>query len=144
MKKIAMLILVSALLACGNGEENVVDGHRVVISTFEDNSPQVVYYYNKAEGDRTKVAEEEYFPNGQLKLKGSYKNGQKHGTWTAWFDDGKKWSENEFAEGVNHGNSTVWFDNGVMRYSGQYNMGEKVGTWNYYNDRGEVVVSRNH
>ena len=41
----------------------------------------------------------EYWPNGQKKEEGTYKDGKKDGLWTYWYENGRKRSEGTFKDG---------------------------------------------
>lgn len=79
---------------------------------------------------------QEFYDNGALKIEGKKVNGKRHGQWTSYYPDGKKWSETTFDNGVKSGPTRSFYENGMMRYSGQYKNDEKAGTWNFYNDAG--------
>ncbi|MDX1350544.1 MAG: hypothetical protein R3279_09865 [Putridiphycobacter sp.] len=84
--------------------------------------------------------QEQYYPNGQLKMSGKLNNnGQKEGIWISYFENGKKNSESNFKNGVNDGYSMVWYPNGNVRYFGDYKDGKKVGDWTFYNEEGVFI-----
>ncbi len=85
------------------------------------------------------LKQEIYYPNGLVKMRGETINGNKHGLWTAYFENGGIWSKNEFDHGVSHGSSIVFHKNGLTYYSGTYTNGEKSGEWSYYTEQGEMV-----
>ena len=80
----------------------------------------------------------EYYPQGQLKIKGLIQNGKKEGLWTAYYPSGIKWSESEYQNGNLSGNTTAWFENGFMRYQGRYDNNKRTGVWVFYNKDGSV------
>ena len=49
-------------------------------------------------------------------IRDSYKNGQKHGSWTWWYDNGQK------------------------KYQGNYDNGKKSGEWFEWESNGELVI----
>ena len=57
-----------------------------------------------------------YYPNGQLKIEGNYKDGKEDGFWTVWYENGKKKAE------------------------GNYKNGDQVGKWTIYNEDGSVKL----
>jgi antitoxin component YwqK of YwqJK toxin-antitoxin module len=84
--------------------------------------------------------QEQYYPNGELKMSGKLNNnGQKEGIWISYFENGKKNSESNFKNGVNDGYSMVWYPNGNVRYFGDYKDGKKVGDWTFYNEEGVFI-----
>ncbi len=90
------------------------------------------------------IKEEVFYPSGVLKMRGETINGKKHGSWTAWFENGGIWSKSEFDHGVSNGSSTVFHGNGLTFYTGTYTNGEKTGEWSYYDEQGELVKKVNY
>ncbi len=87
----------------------------------------------------------EYYPNGQLRITGELNNdGKKEGTWTSYFENGKKNSESVFKDGINNGYSMVWYPNGNIRYFGDYLEGRRSGSWTFYNEEGEVTKKESY
>ena len=54
----------------------------------------------------------ELFNNGNKKLEGSYKNGEKNGKWTVWYENGQKGSEITYKNGKLDELWTQWNENG--------------------------------
>ncbi len=80
-----------------------------------------------------------HYPNGNKKLTGQYRNGERHGVWTSWYKDGSIKSELRFRNGKRHGFYKTWYRNGKIRYEGQYHHGERTGTWKYYEKNGDLI-----
>jgi len=81
----------------------------------------------------------DYYSNGKEKMKGILKDGQRHGLWQAWYENGNLWSEAEYSNGINDGLSITYFENGKKRFEGKYEQGKKVGSWIYYDELGNQV-----
>lgn len=75
-----------------------------------------------------------YYPSGQIKLKGTTKDGKKEGVSYAYYESGKKRKENNWENDIQVGQTTYWFENGVIEYKGQLKEGKEDGEWKYYND----------
>ncbi|WP_162903183.1 toxin-antitoxin system YwqK family antitoxin [Taibaiella koreensis] len=75
-----------------------------------------------------------YYPDGQVKLKGTTKDGKKEGVSYAYYESGKKRKENNWKNDIQIGKTTEWFENGVIDYKGQLKDGKEDGKWKYYND----------
>ena len=90
------------------------------------------------------IAEEIFYPSGELKMSGKTLAGEKHGEWTAYFKNGGIWSRNVFDKGVQNGPSTVYHSNGMLYYSGNYEAGERVGEWIFYDDDGKLAKKLNY
>lgn len=99
---------------------------------------------------------EEYYLNGKLKSKGSFKNGKKYGKWEYYFTTGKteqkgtydangrftgEWNwyyengnllrKEEFRKGIEDGELEEYSRDGVLISKGEFFDGEKEGEWFY-------------
>ena len=86
---------------------------------------------------RTKYRE--IYDNGQVKMDGWMMNDKRVGLWIAYYENGVRWSENEFRDGFKEGKSVTYYPNGIMRYRGHYIEDIKAGTWQFYDENGKVV-----
>ncbi|MCH2224371.1 MAG: hypothetical protein MK066_06330 [Crocinitomicaceae bacterium] len=88
----------------------------------------------------------EYHPGGkQVKFEGMQDDqGERHGTWTYYNEQGKQISSTEFYHGIKHGLSIVKYPNGVIHYTGNYKDGEQVGIWTTYDQQGNRLSSKNY
>ncbi len=75
-----------------------------------------------------------YHPNGQIKIKGTKKDGKMQGVSYVYYENGKKRKENHWENDVQIGETICWFENGNIDYKGQIKEGEEDGEWKYYND----------
>ncbi len=112
-----------------------------VQNTWEDGSPKEVFIYEVKEGQKYKVGYRNHHANGQVYVEGYFKNNRRTGTWTAYFENGMKQSENQYKKGYNHGASKVWFPNGKIRYQGSYTNNVKTGEWQYYKEDGSIATT---
>jgi antitoxin component YwqK of YwqJK toxin-antitoxin module len=111
-------------------------------------------------------AYEEFYPSGQLKMKmnvakglvdgqvylyfsngvtneiRSYKEGEMHGQWITWNEQGQKIAEAEYYDGLKHGKWYVWNDEGVLLYDMSYNHGARSGTWKMFDHTGALVSEK--
>ena len=81
----------------------------------------------------------EYYQNGNIKLRGSYKNGKRDGDWSYFYENGKLWSMGEYTEGIRNGLSNVYYETGVLRMEGNYRNNKRSGPWKFYNESGKLV-----
>lgn len=154
---ISMLAILLAVLAmAGCGEKKVVDVSKLIERDglkFEINS-------EKPFTGRTI----EYFPNGQKKYEGEYRDGKPEGKWAFWYKNGQKWTEFECRDGKPDGKSTTWYENGQKKSEGErrngidegegkgwYENGQKsfvgemrdgtpvMGTWTQWDENGKVI-----
>ena len=61
------------------------------------------------------------YDNGQLKLKGTLRNGIESGTWTEWHENGQKKSERSFLNGIPLGTWKEWDKNGKLTKEKKWN-----------------------
>ena len=125
MKKWILFLLWVNIMACNTstGEMN---------SKEENSQPQ-----------RTVEEIVDYYPNGLKKVEGKLINGEKHGHWIFYYDNGFMWSEGMFKYGIREGFSVVYYKDGRKRMKGQYENDQKVGPWTFWNDQGEFVETIN-
>ena len=81
---------------------------------------------------------EDYFDNGQLKSKGSYKNGIKDGIWEDYFYNGKLESKGSYKNGIKEGIWEYYWDNGQLGSKGSYKNGKLDGYWEDYGGNGKL------
>lgn len=110
-----------------------------VISYWPDGKMQKVYFYERQGDLREKVLEERYYENGRKEMHGEFKDGKRHGEWTYWFQDGRKWTESRYENDLRIGKAIIWRESGYKNYEGSYSNGKPHGTWTFY----DVDGSRN-
>lgn len=108
-----------------------------------------------------------YFPNGQIKFKGGYLQGERNGQWIRFFEDGTIYQiesyikdviqsrfvyfENGFLQEVNFyennlpsGSWLFFHENGSLIELQQWLAGKKEGTWVNYYENGKIAVEENY
>jgi hypothetical protein len=81
---------------------------------------------------------EEYYDNGILESKGSYKNDIRDGIWEYYRGDGQLESKGSYK---NDKKDRIWeyyYDNGKLSYKRSYKNGIRDGIWEYYYDNGKL------
>ena len=58
--------------------------------------------------------------SGGKEEQGGYKNGEKHGLWTEWYDNENVKSRGTYDEGIMNGKWTFYFENGVKEKEGTF------------------------
>ncbi|MCX7863249.1 MAG: hypothetical protein N2449_09685 [Bacteroidales bacterium] len=91
-----------------------------------------------AQGKRDTIQKTEYYPNGKVRVKGSFKNNLRHGEWIYYFDNGNIWSQGTFNEGKSHGTFTIYNKDGSLFMKSSYNNGKPDGKWLFY-DKNKLV-----
>ena len=79
----------------------------------------------------------EAYPNGNLKIKGDLVKGTRQGKWTAYYEDGKVWSENNYIDGKKNGETKSFYPNGNLRFLGHYKNDKRTNQWFFYNKNGQ-------
>lgn len=140
--KNTMLLIITLIslnfLGCTPGLEEVVS------ESYADGTPKVVKYFSGEGKSKTMVKEAFYYPDGQVRMVGEYKEGAKHGHWISYYNNGNKWSEGFYNEGINDGKTTTWHENGQKYYEGAYKNGERSGTWKFWDENGEFLKEINY
>ena len=78
-------------------------------------------------------------PDGRVKMKGSMRNGKRHGVWTSYHPGGATQSKADYVDGVQQGASVVYHPNGQVYYIGDYLNGVQVGEWRFFDEGGTLV-----
>jgi len=53
-------------------------------------------------------------------------------------------AEANYTDGEKHGIWLIWDENGVLRYEMEYTLGIKSGIWKMYNEMGELVSQKDY
>ncbi len=85
----------------------------------------------------------EYYKNGNLKLKGVFKNGERHGDWSYFYENGKLWSWGEYQDGKRNGVGSVYYENGVLKMEGNYLNDKRSGLWKFFDKKGKTIKEVN-
>lgn len=134
------ILIFSILLIAGCSEPKLFES---VESTHEDGTPKIVKYYNN-ESKEVLLKEVRYWENGNKSMEGAYKNGNRNGTWTAWYKDGTLWSTGEYEDGVENGLKSVFHENGQKYYEGHIKSDKRVGIWKFWNKEGNLLKEINY
>lgn len=118
------------LISCG-GESKNEEIKKDTVATHTEK-------YNPAKG-MSEGMNITYYPNGQLKMKGEVLQGKRHGIWTTWYENGMKWSENEYNLGALDGKTVSYYKNGQVHYIGYYRGDKKNGKWTFFDEQGTMT-----
>ncbi|MDD4603700.1 MAG: hypothetical protein PHF97_07825 [Bacteroidales bacterium] len=113
--------------------------HKVVDETYPDGSPKRVCIYKGKGESRELIKETTYYSNKQAQMEGSYKDNQRNGVWSYWYENGKLWSQGTFVNGKSDGKRTAYFENGKVRYEGNYKEDMRVGKWRFFDENGRLL-----
>ena len=79
-----------------------------------------------------------YHYNGQLWMKGDYKDGKEDGPWVYYHDNGQLSSEGDYKDGKQDGPWVYYHENSQLWMKGDLKDGKKDGPWVVYHDNGEL------
>jgi len=109
---------------------------REVIDTYPDGTTRTMHFYRETDTGRELYKLEEFYDNGIKRVEGYYRDGERHGRWSSWHDNGKVWSVGNYSEGRLDGKQTVYYPNGKKFYEGRYEDGLRKGLWRFWNEQG--------
>ncbi len=134
MKNLRYLILILPfwIISCNTTPVEVVE------DTYADSTARTVRYY-KNESKEILLKEVLFYENGQKKMEGAFKDGERTGQWSYWYADGKLWSQAVYKVGIENGLSSVWHNNGQKYYEGNLKMGERIGLWKFWDEEGALI-----
>ncbi|MEK9696512.1 MAG: hypothetical protein VW270_12145 [Candidatus Poseidoniales archaeon] len=72
------------------------------------------------------------------KVQGSLKNGEFHGPYVDYWDNGKLWSKGTYKDGKEEGPWVTYYKNGQLWGKGTFKDGKKEGPWVWYRKDGTV------
>ncbi len=73
-----------------------------------------------------------WYPNGQLKMKGNFVDGQRDGLFAWWHANGQRQIAGEFRDGKKHGRWTWWYENGIKAVEGNFSDDMPQGIWSWW------------
>ena len=121
MNKLILLLLTILLASCGSAEKEEKVGEN--FENVEIPVKDVVEHYD----------------NGIVKIRGKERDGKRIGKWESFYENGYKWSENNYKSGYRDGPTIVYYKNGMMRYDGRYYNDERTGIWQFYDSTGVLI-----
>mgnify|MGYP003315350131 CR=1 FL=1 len=80
----------------------------------------------------------EYWPNGNKRAAGSYKDKKLNGLYTTYYKNGRKKSEVIYEFGERNGPHTSWHENGQKSLEGVFKGGKPEGTTRSYHKNGRI------
>jgi len=134
--RLFLLLTLAALAgACGRRVESWPNGAR--------RSEGPLDWSGRREGEWSS-----WYPDGELRERGSFREGRREGLWRQWYASGQKHSEGlrRWDEGarasLREDPWRFWFENGQLRGEGRYERGLPVGEWRWWTDLGSLDVGR--
>ena len=72
--------------------------------------------------------------NGQKESEIKYKDGERDGKWTWWYENGQKRSVNNYKNGERDGKWTHWHKNGHIKYEEYYEDTTRDDKWTHWHE----------
>jgi antitoxin component YwqK of YwqJK toxin-antitoxin module len=85
-----------------------------------------------------------YFPNGNLALSYSLKNGLIHGKYERFYENGKPHESTNYVNGNFEGDYKLYAPSGTILTAETYYYDERQGTGFYYNETGKLIKEINY
>ncbi len=140
LKHVCYLLLFAVLVSCNSGTEKETAKKDSLQQADQIDTAAVQKELNKYiieppdsnyTGDYLTKCE-----NGNVKYKGFFRFGKRHGQWIAFYANGIMWSECFYDKGLRHGANNVFFENGKPRYQGWFSNDQRDSVWVFYDQFG--------
>lgn len=135
MKKVIFFLFLSMIIySCSD------DYEKIVITSYPDGTPMQVGIYKWKGNSHILLKKINYYPNGEKESEGELNEaGQKHGLWTSWHSNGKKWLEENYENDVRDGEFIEWYKSGDKSFTGEYENGLPSGKWTFWDEDGNKI-----
>lgn len=148
MKKLSILLATILLVvACGTDKGEKSETQNGDTTTLSKDTAVAVNTYK----DPALPPSEDYsgdhivkYKNGITRIRGFFRFGKKHGTWTHFFPTGEVQSETEYVNGARTGKIKVYYPNGKLMYEGEFKNDERAGTWKTYDESGKLLEEKKY
>lgn len=100
--------------------------------TYPNGQLMKEYIIDTTEQKHDTIEKTEYYPNGNIKVKGTYKNNLRHGEWQYFHKNGQIWSKGTFYEGKSNGIFNIYEEDGKLFMQSSYKQGIPDGLWIFY------------
>ena len=110
----------------------------VIVSGCADSTPRNLetYYENGQLRDKGTMRDgeldgpfESYHESGQLRESSHFKDGELDGPFESYYENGQLWVKGTFKDNEYHGPHESYDRNGQLRFKGTRTMGEQCGEW---------------
>jgi antitoxin component YwqK of YwqJK toxin-antitoxin module len=83
---------------------------------------------------------ETWYPNGQLRSRGTYVDGEENGVWEFFHSNGKFSTRGTYVDGEENGVWEFFHENGQPYTCGTYVNGKRHGAWEWFDDNGRIYM----
>ena len=94
------------------------------------------------EGEKEERESYSYYVNGQLFSKGTYKDWNLDGLYEEYYVNGQLFSKGTYKDGKEDGQWESYHENGQLRSRGTFKDGNEDGQWEYYDENGKITDRR--
>ena len=101
-------------------------------------SGKKVYMGNLLNGEKEGRWKSYFHSNGKKKFDENWKDGERDGLFTQWYENGQKKGEGKYKNGKEDGLQTDWYRNGEKKSEGTFKDGELVKLIGMWNEDGSV------
>jgi antitoxin component YwqK of YwqJK toxin-antitoxin module len=121
-------------------KQRIADSKPTVKEEFYSNgkSRSRTNYLPKSDGGKEHGLSEYYHENGQLMIKGNYKDGKKVGLWENYHDNGKLNQKGNFKDGKRDGLKEIYRENGQLFWKITFKDGNQDGIFDTYHNNGQL------
>jgi antitoxin component YwqK of YwqJK toxin-antitoxin module len=130
MKPVIFIFVIVLIFGCSNNKTETIKEYYPNKKIFKE------YTLDTSSNKRDTIEKTEYYPNGNIKVHGSYKNNLRDGLWEYYHPNGKLWSKGNFKEGKSEGIFTIYNEDGTLFMQSSYKNGKPDGKWIFY-DKGK-------
>jgi antitoxin component YwqK of YwqJK toxin-antitoxin module len=119
---------------------------------------KLLFAYKFVDGEKQEYVAEltkldiktEYYPDGKLKIKATYKDDKPEGVWREYSEEGEVEKSYIYKYGIVIGEGIIteegekvglwkeYYDDGLLKGEGYYDHDKRVGPWTYYHRNGEI------
>lgn len=79
-----------------------------------------------------------YYNNGHFWYEGTHKDGKRHGLWKWYLQNGQRHTKGTYRDGLKHGLWKYYYISGHLWYKGSYRDGKYSGLWQWYFKNGQI------
>ena len=82
----------------------------------------------------------EWYDNGKKYIEQEYKDGKRHGLMFSWYDTGSKKEQKYYTMDIINGVHLQWYENGQKKLEGNYINGKYDGIWTQWFANGQKFI----
>ena len=135
MKKLLTIFCLALLVSCSNEvpSDKLVERNGI---TYETNSTTPFTGSSVS-----------YHENGQLEMRGNYKDGKDDGLWESYYENGQLEMRGNYKDGEPDGLREFHYDNGQLESrgnvkDGRFGFGQEDGLWEYFDEEGNLTETQ--